>query len=90
MGYLDFDILSPPHSYNLAPYQKGYTAPHVSPRSYRVLTNYMVERTFHMAPYLVAFGCLFNTSVTHIWFKRCFNIPKRLLERGGQLTLSYI
>ena len=39
-------------------------------------TNYMVEKTYLIAPYLGAFGA----SVTHIWFKRCFHIVSRLLE----------
>ena len=29
-------------------------------------------------------GKTYHASVTHIWFKRCFHIPKRSLEHGGQ------
>ena len=36
------------------------------------------------------FWGLFNASVTQIWFKRCFNIQRQLLECGSQLTLSSI
>ena len=32
------------------------------------------------------FWGLFEASVTHIWFKSCFHVPKRLLERSNQLT----
>ena len=34
------------------------------------------------------FWGLFNASVTHKWFKRCFHIQKQLLERVDELTLS--
>ena len=52
-------------------------------------TGYMVEKTYHIAPYLGAFVA-YLMSVTHIWFKMCFNLPKQSLEHGGQLTLSSI
>ena len=44
-------------------------------------------------PFSTIFGSLwghFNAWVTHIGFKRCFHVPKWLLERGSQLTLSLI
>ena len=53
----------------------------------------MAEKTYHIAPYLG----LFNASVTHIWFKRCFHIQKdrwnvavnsRYLQ-SGQKTISF-
>ena len=50
-------------------------------------TSYMVEKTYpDKAPYLGAFGAY----VLQIWFKICFHIQKRSLERGGQLILSSI
>merc|ERR1712127_202144 len=36
------------------------------------------------------FWGLFNASVTQIWLKMCFNIQKKMLECGSQLTLSSI
>ena len=53
-------------------------------------TGYMVEKTYHNSTIFGCFCGLFNTSVTHKWFKRCFHIQKRSLERGGQLMLSSI
>ena len=38
-------------------------------------TSYMVEKTYHIAPYLEHFWGLFNASVTHIGFKMSFHIP---------------
>ena len=54
-------------------------------------TKYMVEKTYHdIAPYLGAFGGLFNASVTQIWLKRSCHIQKRSLERGGQLMFHLV
>ena len=44
-------------------------------------------------PFRTIFGSfwgLFNNSVTHIGLKRCFHIPKQLLERGGQFTSHFL
>ena len=49
-------------------------------------TDFMVEKTFHLASYLV----LFNVSMTHKRFKRCSHTSKWFLECGGQLTLCSI
>ena len=46
-------------------------------------TGYMVEKTYHKAPYLGA-------SVTHKWFKMFFQKLKGLLECACQLTSSSI
>ena len=53
-------------------------------------TEYMIEKTYRYSTIFGRFCGLFIASVTHIWFKMCFHIPKLSLERGGQLTLSSI
>ena len=48
-------------------------------------TDCMVERTYHLAPYFDQFYSLFNASVIHNGFKRCFNLTIRasLAVRGA-------
>ena len=52
-------------------------------------TEYMVEKTYHIAQYEGAFGAYLMYQWP-IYDSKSFHIPKRLLEHGGQLTLSSI
>ena len=52
----------------------------------------MVEKTYHIAPYLGAFRVYLMPQWPLYGYMviRCFHVPKRSLECGGQLTLSSI
>ena len=52
-------------------------------------TGYMVEKPYHdIAPYLRV--CVFNASVTHIWFKRWFQIQKLSLELKKKKSFLFL
>ena len=50
-------------------------------------TDYMVEKTDQLAPYLGFLG-LFNASVTHIWFKRFLHTINLSYLSSGQKSIS--